>query len=638
MGEQRISSKIDEADLRAFTRSVLNDLLALEKLLDEGKVEEHARRIGAEQEMFLVDSAMRPAPLALKVLEAANEKRLTTEIGLFNLEANLTPLEFSGGCLSQLEKEIVDLVAFVRTKAKKFGGEVILAGILPTIQNADLTYENLTPMPRYYELDRVLTMLSGGTRHIQIKGLDELLVTQHNALIETCNTSFQVHLQVGASEFVEHYNWSQAIAAPVLATAVNSPLLLAHRLWHETRIALFQHATDTRSETHQARNQPTRVSFGDRWVNDSILEVFREDVARFRIILTRDVEEDSLDALAQNKIPRLRAWRLHNGTVWRWNRACYGIMKDKPGLRIEARFLPSGPSIADEMSCAAFFLGLMIALPREFGDVTKYFAFDDAKNNFFNAARQGLNTQLTWMNSKSYPASKLILEELLPRAREGLKFQKIAEEDIERYLGILETRVKSNKTGAQWMIDSLAGMDKAAKSNVRLRTLTAAMNEHQKKNEPVSEWKPATIGKSADWIDNYRFVEQFMTSDLFTVRPEDVLDLAASLMHWKHIRHVPVEDNEGRLVGVVSHRDLLELFASGTFDAKNEVVVRDIMKTDLITISPNTPALDALRLMRERDIGCLPVITDGKLVGLLTAHDFLTVSTRLFEERLTELK
>lgn len=634
MGDKKVSIEQDESRMRQFTKAVLNDLQALEKMLAGGQMEEDVLRIGAEQEMFLVDSAMHPAPLILEVLGAAKDARLTTEIGRFNIEANLTPLSFTGDCLSRLENELNEVVEVVKKSARTLGADAVLCGILPTIQASDLIEANLTPNPRYTELNRVLTALHGNERLIHIKGLDELRLHLKDTFIEFSNTSFQVHLQVGIRDFVKYYNWAQAVTAPVLASAVNSPILLGHRLWQETRLALFQHAVDERSHTHHERNRPARVSFGRDWVKDSILEVFHEDVARFRIILTRALEENSMETLSAGKIPQLNAWRMHNGTIWRWNRACYGVLDNKPSLRIEARFLPSGPSVADEMANAAFFLGLMMALPEEFGDVTEKMSFDDVKQNFFSTARFGLKSQIIWLNGKSYRAKKLILDELLPRAKHGLRMVGIEARDIERYLGILEARVTEEKTGAKWMLDSLASMDKRAKQNVRMRTLTAAMKANQETGEPMHLWNLAEIPQKPDWIDNYKTVEQFMATDLFTVRPEDVIDLAANLMHWRHIRHVPVEDDAGKLVGIVSHRDLLELFALGKTNESSEIVVCDVMKQNLITVKPETPTLEALELMREKNIGCLPVIKNEKLVGLITAYDFLTVSAKLFEEKL----
>ncbi|MEQ1922450.1 MAG: CBS domain-containing protein [Pyrinomonadaceae bacterium] len=637
MGDKTVTSDYDDQQMRSFTLGVLNDLQALEHMLDAGMFEETARRIGAEQEMFLVDSAMRPAGLAVEVIEEAADGRLTTEIGKFNLEANLTPREFTGNSLGEMEKELNEVIDVVRQAARKFDAGVVLAGILPTIQMSDLTHDNLTPVPRFHEIDRVVTKLHGENRSIQIKGLDELHLTLQDTFIEFCNTSFQVHLQVGASEFVRYYNWAQAISAPVLASAVNSPFLLNHRLWHETRLALFQHATDTRSIVHKERNQPPRVNFGERWVDESIIEVLREDAIRFRILLTQAVEENSLDVLAKGGIPSLSAWRLHNGTIWRWNRACYGVTNGKPGLRIEARFLPSGPSVVDEMANAAFFLGLMTALPGEFGDIREYMSFDEAKSNFFNAARYGLGGQIRGIDGKSRRVGRLILEELLPRARTGLESAGIDAADSDRLLDIIEERVTAERSGSRWMLDSYEGMDKRAKPNVRLRSLTAAMKTNQEAGTPMHEWELAQIPDRSEWIDNYKTVEQFMAVDLFTVREEDIVDLAANLMHWRHVRHVPVEDDAGHLIGIVSHRDLLELFALGKITGQAQWVIRDVMKTDLTTVTPETPTLEALQIMREKNIGCLPVVKDKKLVGLITAYDFLTVSAKLFEEKLSSV-
>jgi CBS domain-containing protein len=306
-------------------------------------------------------------------------------------------------------------------------------------------------------------------------------------------------------------------------------------------------------------------------------------------------------------------------------------------LRIEARYLPSGPSVVDEMANTAFFLGLMMELPAEFGDISKYMSFDDAKNNFFNAARYGLNGQNRGLDGKSRRIGRLILEELIPRASRGLKRVGVNEEDIERLSEILKVRVTKEKTGSSWMLNSLAHMDKRAKANVRMRTLTAEMKSRQEKGEPISEWPLASIPPRSEWIDNYKTVEQFMAVDLYTVRPEDILDLAANLMHWRNVRHVPVEDDSGNLIGLVSHRDLLELFALGKISGQSQLIIRDVMKTDLITVEPETPTLQALELMREKKIGCLPVIKDKKLLGLVTAYDFLTVSSKLLEESLLDL-
>ncbi len=304
-----------------------------------------------------------------------------------------------------MEKELTELLSLVRKSAVELDGDVLLSGILPTLRKSDLTLENLAPILRYSQLNEGVIALRGGPFSIHIKGLDELQITHDNIMMESCNTSFQVHFQTSPAEFALHYNLAQAITAPVLAAAVNSPLLFGHRLWQETRIALFQHSTDARSLPQLARSQPTRVSFGDRWIENSVMELFREQVARFRPIMITKPDEDPWQILSRGETPLLSALRMHNGTVWRWNRACYGVNDGIPHLRIENRALPSGPTVTDEIANTAFFVGLMVAGPHEYGEIAKRLSFDDAKGNFFAAARHGLNAQLTWVDGESVSAA-----------------------------------------------------------------------------------------------------------------------------------------------------------------------------------------------------------------------------------------
>lgn len=634
MGEHDVEQELDEQKLQAFMKALLEDLRALDHMLDNDLIETGVRRIGAEQEMFLVDDNLRPAPVSMQVLEHAGDSRLTTEIARFNLEANLTPLTLSGDCFRQMESELKEVIARARASANHFGADVLLAGILPTLRKSDLTLVNITPLPRYYQLNDSVIKLRGGPFSIHIKGLDELQLTHDNIMMESCNTSFQLHLQVGPKEFASLYNMAQAITAPVLAAAVNSPLLFGHRLWQETRLALFQHSTDARSATQQARSHPTRVGFGERWLEKSVVELFRDQIARFRVIMIKEADENPFSVLAHDRIPELSALRMHNGTIWPWNRACYGVTNGRAHLRIENRSLPSGPTVLDEIANAAFFVGLMISLPNEYGEVARRMSFDDAKTNFFAAARHGLSAQLHWIDGKNHSASELILDHLLPLAREGLKQVSVAAPDVDHYLGVVEDRVRSGQTGARWMMKSLGAMSDQPRET-RNRLLAGEMLMRQKNGEPVHRWPLLEVNESAEWSQSYQTVGQFMATDLFTVRPDDLVDLAASVMSWRHIRHVPVENDEGRLVGLVSHRSLLKLFIRGAQANETPVTVHEIMTPNPLTVSSTTPTLEAMEIMRGNRVGCLPVLDDGRLVGIVTSYDFLEASAQLFKEQLT---
>ena len=635
MAEHNVEQQVDEKKAQAFMKALLEDLRALAFMLEDCRVESGVRRIGAEQEMFLIDRDLRPAPVSIEVLKEANDPRLTTEIARFNLEANLTPALLIGTCFSQMEKELEELVALARVSAGTNGADVLLAGILPTLQKSDLTLENLTPVARYHELDRGVFRLRGGPLSIHIKGLDELHLTHDNIMMESCNTSFQVHFQTSPGEFVNHYNVAQAITAPVLAVAVNSPLLFGHRLWQETRVALFQHSTDERSRPQLARSQPTRVNFGDQWVRNSVIELFHDQISRFRPIMITQPDENPFHVLARGETPKLSALRMHNGTVWRWNRACYGVSDGVPHLRIENRALPSGPTTGDEIANAAFFTGLMLALPKEYGDIAKRMAFDDVKTNFFRAARHGLDAQFQWLDRKSHSAPTLILEQLLPLARAGLSSSQVDSEDIDKYLSIIEDRAKCRQTGSRWIMNSLAAMPDTMPKDVRNRRLAAAMLNCQKEGTPVHRWPIIEESDSDDWEQGYRTVGQFMSTDLFTVQPDDLIDLAASVMDWRHIRHVPVEDKKGHLVGLVTHRSLLRLMSNGTRKTANPITVREIMVANPVTVSPSASSLEAIEIMRTDRVGCLPVVEGDHLVGIVTSYDFLEASARLFRQHLT---
>jgi CBS domain-containing protein len=633
MGEQDVDRVVDEHQQRAFMKALLDDLRALEQMLETGIIESGVRRIGAEQEMFLVDSNLGPAAVAEKVLANVNDARFVAEIARFNLEANLTPLTLGGRCFRRLEEELMEVLRLAREGARECGADVLLGGILPTLAMSDLSLKNMTPLPRYLELNRVIGQLRGGTFSAHIKGVDELQITHDNILMDACNASFQVHLQVDPREFASAYNLAQAITAPVLAAAVNSPLLLGRRLWQETRVALFQHSNDTRTSAQQARSQPPRVGFGEGWLNDSVVELFRQQIARFRVIVTAEADEDPIVVLARGEVPSLSALRLHNGTIWPWNRACYGISHGRPHLRIENRALPGGPTVLDEVANAAFFIGLMTALPREYGDVGKCMAFDDASANFFAAARYGLSARFIWIDGKRHIAPALILDHLLPLARAGLKQSGVESADIDRYLGTIEERVRVGQTGAQWMLKSLAAMGDKGTSDMRQRKLAAAMLERQQSDEPVHRWTIIEGYGSEGWRQSHHTVGHLMSTDLFTVRPDDLVELVASVMEWRDVRHVPVEDNLGRLVGLVSHRSLLRLLAQGLpTNSDGPVAVRSIMITDPISVAPATPIPEAVKLMRLHHIGSLPVVENDRLVGIVTVYDLLESSARLFED------
>ncbi len=636
MTSHTVTSEIGKGSARAFSKALLKDLQALEKMLENGLIESGVRRFGCEQEMFLVNRAWRPAPVAMEVLERLDGEAFTTELARFNLEMNVEPMVLGGACLSTLQESIEELLDMAREAASEEGADVVLAGILPTLGKSDLTLDNISPMPRYYALNESLTRMRGRAYRLQIQGRDELQIEHDSVMLEACNCSCQVHLQVDSTEFAPMYNAAQAMTGPVLAAAVNSPVLFGKRLWAETRIALFRQSIDTRSTSVHLREFSTRVRFGDRWVKESVAELFQEDIAQFRVLLAQETVEDPFEQLAAGDIPRLQALQLHNGTVYRWNRPCYGISEGKPHLRIECRVLPSGPTVLDEVANAAFWIGLVLGAKYEYGDITERLSFDDAKYNFLTASRQGLDAGLRWVDGQSVTAPELILETLLPLARAGLEAY-VDRSEIDKYLGVIHDRVQSRGTGSDWMMRSLSEMEDRGSRSERMTALTAAIANRQSERKPCHEWELAMLEEAGGWTRKYVKVEDYMTTQLFTVQEDELLEMVAFLMERNQIRHVPVEDEQNRLVGLVSYRSILRMASDmGNEGDKGTTPVKTIMERDPVCVTPETSTLEAIDMMRKNAVSCLPVLKGEKLVGLVTEADFMPIAYELLEKQLTD--
>ncbi len=636
MTSHAVTSEMGKGSARAFSKALLKDLQALEKMLENGLIESGVRRFGCEQEMFLVNRAWRPAPVAMEVLERLDGEAFTTELARFNLEMNVEPMMLGGACLSALQKSIEELLDMAREAASEEGADVVLAGILPTLGKSDLTLDNISPMPRYYALNESLTRMRGRAYRLQIQGRDELQIEHDSVMLEACNCGCQVHLQVDSTEFAPMYNAAQAMTGPVLAAAVNSPVLFGKRLWAETRIAVFRQSIDTRSTSVHLREFSTRVRFGDRWVKESVAELFQEDIAQFRVLLAQETVEDPFEQLAAGDIPRLQALQLHNGTVYRWNRPCYGISEGKPHLRIECRVLPSGPTVLDEVANAAFWIGLVLGAKHEYGDITERLSFDDAKYNFLTASRQGLDAGFRWVDGQSVTAPELILETLLPLARAGLEAY-VDRSEIDKYLGVIHDRVQSRGTGSDWMMRSLSAMEDRGSRSERMTALTAAIANRQSERKPCHEWELAMLEEAGGWTRKYVKVEDYMTTQLFTVQEDELLEMVAFLMERNQIRHVPVEDEQNRLVGLVSYRSILRMASDmGNEGDKGTTPVKTIMERDPVCVTPETSTLEAIDMMRKNAVSCLPVLKGEKLVGLVTEADFMPIAYELLEKQLTD--
>ncbi len=614
MGEHIKQSKFDQAERRAFMENLVDDIKALEILLEQGLVEDDVTRIGAEQEMCIVDEDFRPAGENIKLLERIDDDHYTTELASYNLEANLDPFVLEKDCFTQVERQLESLLKKGKTEAEKMGVKILLAGILPTITRAEMEMGFMTPIPRYYKLNDTLKASRGKDFRIRLKGVDELSLYHDSVLFEACNTSFQLHLQIAPKDFVKSYNWAQAISGPILSVCCNSPFLMGRELWKETRIALFQQSLDTRKWTNALKDQMPRVGFGSHWQEGSIAEIFKEDISAHRIILTKPIANNALQLLENGAIPKLEALNLFNGTVYRWNRPCYGVGNGKPHVRIENRYIPSGPTVLDEMANFAFWVGLMAGRPKKYDDLPAIMDFREAKLNFLKAAMAGRQTVFSWLG-QSRSVESLVLDELLPIAYAGLRKFNVDEKDINRLLGVVEARTRKG-TGAEWQVSNFRRLKKQMKLDSAVVQMTKAMYDNQQKNIPVCDW-PA-IEHPEEIQASFQWVSQIMSSRLIKLQEDDYANLAVAIMQWNNIHHIPVENRDGELVGLLTWSHIEDL---GKIKDNNDIRVSDIMIKKVVTVRPRTKIDVAKKLMEDYQIGCLPVCAGSSLVGIISKVD-----------------
>ncbi|WP_069675736.1 CBS domain-containing protein [Formosa sp. Hel1_33_131] len=620
MGEQKVNTKSDHQARIEFLRHLMEDLKSLEYMFEKKMIEDDIVRIGAEQEFCLVNEYWRPAKNALEVLEAINDSHFTTELARFNLEINLDPIELKTDAFKKVENQLKSLLEKAKTAANNNNTKILLTGILPSISKHELDLEFMTPFDRYYALNEVLKKAKGENFRMNFAGVDDLPIMHNSVMFEACNTSFQMHLQIAPDDFASSYNWAQTIAGPVLGACVNSPLLLGKELWSETRIALFQQSIDTRRVSLAQTEQQSRVTFGNSWFTGTIVDFYKHEISKFRTLLTKEIKSSSFDELKAGKIPKLTALNLHNGTIYRWNRPCYGVGNGKPHVRIENRYIPSGPTATDEMANFAFWVGLMKGRPTEFDDIPRTLDFEDVKSNFIRAARTGTESIMNW-RGKLIPLDQLVLEVLLPISKIGLERMKIDNDDIDKYLDVIRDRLLKS-TGSQWMVTNYRYLKKQLKPDDALIALTSTLHTNQESYDKVSEWP--NLQSIKFFNSTATKVGHLMTSTLITAKTSDLGLLTLNYMKWNTIHHLPVVNNDGTLVGLITWQHLKQ-FWDQVQDANNSISAREIMITDVFTAQTSTPLNKAIALMKKHKIGCLPVLQETQLVGILTLKDLIHV-------------
>ena len=489
MGREIQAIKFSGEDRRVYREKVRQSLDALARMLRERLFEDSPASVGQEIELNLVDSEALPSMRNTDVLDAIADPAWGVELGQFNLEINVPPRQLAGDALAELEQVVRDDLNAGDEKARSTGTRVVMVGILPTLRKQDMHLGTLTASDRFRVLNEQIFAARGEDMRISIDGAEKLLTHTDSITPEAACTSLQLHLQVKPESFANYWNAAQAAAAVQVALGANSPFLFGRQLWHETRITLFEQATDTRPDELKEQGVRPRVWFGERWIT-SVFDLFEENLRYFPALLPICEQEDPLAVLDRGSIPQLAEMNLHNGTVYRWNRPVYGVVNDRPHLRVENRVLPAGPTIADVVANAAFYYGLVRSLAEAQRPIWTQMSFTTAAENLHEAARHGLDAQLYWPGVGDTPVSELILRRLLPLAHEGLARWGVDEAVAGRLLGIIEQRCLTGQTGAVWQMSTVAELTSRDGLDRReaLRQMTQRYIEHMHSNEPVHTW------------------------------------------------------------------------------------------------------------------------------------------------------
>jgi len=489
VGEQVAARTFSREDRQRYRRKVRACLDVFARMLSEARFHPEGRSFGLEIELNLTDDAGDPALVNAAALEAIADPSFQTELGQFNVEINVAPRLLEGLVFSELERDARASLNDAEERARTVGAHMMIIGILPTVGPEHLRAEVFSANPRYALLNEQVFAARGEDLEISIAGVERLSTHADTIAPEAACTSVQLHQQVEPEAFASYWNAAQAIAGVQVAIAANSPFFCSKELWRETRIALFEQATDTRPEELKIQGVRPRVWFGERWIT-SIFDLFEENVRYFPSLLPVVDDEDPLETLERGDVPRLSELRLHNGTIYRWNRPIYDVVRDQPHLRVENRVLPAGPTVVDIMANAAFYYGLLRVLAEDDRPVWSQMSFSAAEDNFHAGAREGIDARLYWPGLGEVPAAELVLRRLLPLAHDGLARYGLANEDADRLLGIIERRCITLQGGANWQAEVFHRLydDKGLDRTEALREMTRRYREHMHSNQPVHDW------------------------------------------------------------------------------------------------------------------------------------------------------
>lgn len=473
-------------DLAAHRAKVRRCQDTLVRMLDEHDFSIDAPMIGIEIELNLVDDEGRPALKNAEALSAIGDEEFQAELAQYNIEVNVPPVAVAGDGLDRMRIDIRHNLNTAQRRASQVGANLMMIGILPTVGDEHIREGAITPNPRYRELSKQIIAARGENIELDIDGVEHLRASHDTVMAEAACTSTQFHLQVDPETFGAHWNAAQMVAGVQVALGANSPFLLGHELWQETRIPVFEQSIDMRNAAQRAAGDLPRVLFGTSWI-DSVLDLFEENLVRFPAILPVLDAEDPEAALAAGQVPALAELRMLNGTIYRWNRPVYDPAGRRPHLRLENRVLPAGPTLIDTFANAAFYYGLVTELATTQAWAGQPFA--TAERNFYAAAKSGIGVEIDWPGMGPTPVAGLVDDVLVPAADRGLHALGVDADVRRRLLEVIVGRCRSMQNGATWQVKEFHRRLAAGETRPQaLASMTRAYELGMHAGEPVHTW------------------------------------------------------------------------------------------------------------------------------------------------------
>jgi len=497
MGDEVTGAALRHWDHPAYTARLQAGRAALAQLLTDQRLDRDRPMTGLELELDLVEPNGDPAFANDSVLEhlhtSGDEEALygaQHELGAFNIELNLPPRLLDGAGISWYESDLAAVLAEVREAGGKAGVHICPIGTMPTLYPDHMSVDALSRTKRYRILNDEIMAQRGDDLHIDIKGAESVDLTSSTIAPESANTSVQFHLQVSPEDFSRYWNAAQAIAGIQVAMGANSPYLFGRQLWAETRVILFEQGTDTRRANQRAAGAKPRAWFGERWI-DGVLELFDENYRHFAPLLPLCDDEDPDAVMAVGGVPNLQELRYHNGTVYRWNRPVYDVHRGRPHVRVENRVVAAGPTAVDICANMALFYGLVVHFANAEVPLSERMDFAQAAANFRSAARHGIQADQVWPGRGLVSARRLVLEDLLPAAVEGLAALGVSGRDADRYLGVIEARCRRGVNGSSWQVARVQVAEHRQRLERRdaLRAMVLDYAARSADGRPVHEWE-----------------------------------------------------------------------------------------------------------------------------------------------------